>query len=404
VNIVTVGQLAGIDLQRAQAGSGGAFLLRKPAAASSSVEVGGWTTTVLNGTKLVVTYSEQEAGIDEIFAVALMHANLGLDYMCALAMCDVVIFGAYNDALVWALRGSDVTMRATVITPMAMGLSASAQAFDAQGNEIPQVAPPPPPLHDAMRFMRMARTADSLFEAYRNMFLALESLLHHVYPQQSPGEGRWFKDALVHVDPTVPASILAPTGELDPIQWVYDNIYSDLRSGMMHAKTGYHLPGEEARRVDVEQSFNSLWRYTRDLMRDVLGTPNRGGRMSDYGLKALCEGYLGAVRLAVSDDKTPVSDADGAFAPAGGRIVELTPGGVTIPEPFLGVIDGTCDAAQVRALGSVNRIGTMGEDGETRTLSELPPDLAVGTSVTEFQVRAGVRYANADAIRSHFPM
>ena len=42
----------------------------------------------------------------------------------------------------------------------------------------------------------MGRTADSRFDAYRNMILALESVLHHVYPQQGPGEARWFKDAL----------------------------------------------------------------------------------------------------------------------------------------------------------------------------------------------------------------
>jgi hypothetical protein len=116
------------------------------------------------------------------------------------------------------------------------------------------------------------------------------------------------------------------------------------------------------------------------------------------------EGFYQNLRPAVTDDKTPVSNADGPFAPLGGRIVELTASAVTIPEPFLGVIDGICDGEQVRELGSIGRIGTVTSDEQTGTLSELPPELVVGTWVTEFQVRAGMRYANADGIRSHFPM
>lgn len=40
----------------------------------------------------------------------------------------------------------------------------------------------------------------------------------------------------------------------------------------------------------------------------------------------------------------------------------------------------------------------------TATWSDFPKGLEVGCSVTEFQVRTGIRYANASGVRTHFAM
>lgn len=401
---MTVGHLRGIDLQGSKLGSGGAFQLKKPAHIDGSVNVGGWITCVNADSGLVATYCDREVSIEDVFSEALRHANLGLDYMCALAMGDAVITDPYTESLTWSLQGSSVTMRATFIVPISPELSATAVVRDKDGNEVPQVAPPPPPLHDAMRFMRMARSANSLFDAYRNMFLAVESLLHHIYPQQGGGEGQWFKDALAHTDSIVPASTLAPAGETDPILWAYNNIYCDIRSGLMHAKRAYHLPGDETRRIEIEDAFNMLWRYTRDLMRQLLGTPGRGGYFSEYGWKSLCESLIGLTRPAVTNDLTPPSAEDGPFAPGGGDVVLMTHGTVTYPEPHVGVADAACDGEDARALGRITCIGTVTHDGMTGTWCDFPNGLEVGSSVREFQVRTGMRYANAHGVRTHFPM
>lgn len=401
---MTVGHFGELGLQGAQPGSGGAFQLGKPARIEGAVNVGGWTTCVNAESGLVVTYSEQELGIEDAFSEALRNANLGLDYMCALAMGDAVITDPYTESLTWALKDGSVTMRATVIAPISPEFTATAVVRNTDGNVVPQIAPPPPLLHDAMRFMRVARSANSLFEAYRNMFLAVESLLHHAYPQQGGGEGSWFKAALAQTDSVVPASTLAPDGEPDPIQWAYDKIYSDFRSGLMHAKRDYHLPGDEARRTEMEDSFNALWRYTRNFMGKVLGTPGRGGRLSDYGWKSMCEAVLALSNPAVTNDREPVSPVEGPFAPGGGTIVEMVGGVTTYPEHHIGVTDGTCRGDEVRALGTITRIGTVAENGMTGMWSDFPNGLSVGDAVREFQVRVGFRYANADGINTHFPM
>ena len=53
--------------------------------------------------------------------------------------------------------------------------------------------PRPPPTamaHDVFRFVRMSRTAENLYDSYRNLFLAFECLLSDMRPVQLLPNGR----------------------------------------------------------------------------------------------------------------------------------------------------------------------------------------------------------------------
>lgn len=59
---------------------------------------------------------------------------------------------------------------------------------NAQGEIVPGPPYAPPPHHAAYRYFRYSQAAQNVFDAYRNMFLALESMLDKAAPKQS-GEG-----------------------------------------------------------------------------------------------------------------------------------------------------------------------------------------------------------------------
>lgn len=401
-----MGQLAGFDLQGDEIGSGGAFELRQLCRTTGTFQLDDWTVSVRGGSKLLVVHAPIELGIDQIFPVALAQANLGLDYLCGIGACDATLDRPYNESLTWSLAGSEVTMRATRISPGEMSMSAEVTVRDMDGNEIPQPSAAPPQLHDALRFIRMARTGEVLFDAYRNMFLAMEAVLHYLYPQQGIGEGAWFRNALAHVDSTTSvtsSAVLAPAGESNPIQWAYDNIYSDLRSGLMHAKRDYHLPGDEARRSDIERSFNALWQYTRALMNHTWGTRLESGGFSEAGWKGAAS-YFETVQLIATNDPTVLSPEGGLFVSADSDKVSLTSGSTSYPEDYLGVVDGVCSGDALRVLGRITRVGAMDETGQALLWAPFEPDLLVGSSVESFQFRVGWRYANPNSIRSHFRM
>lgn len=58
---------------------------------------------------------------------------------------------------------------------------------DAQGNVKPDPPYAPPPFHTSYRYFRYSQAAQNIFESYRNMFLALESLLDYVERPLLPG-------------------------------------------------------------------------------------------------------------------------------------------------------------------------------------------------------------------------
>lgn len=53
--------------------------------------------------------------------------------------------------------------------------------------------PPHPPCaawHESMRFFRVSQTTDNRFDAFRNLYLALESILSKIAPVKSRANGR----------------------------------------------------------------------------------------------------------------------------------------------------------------------------------------------------------------------
>lgn len=173
---------------------------------------------------------------------------------------------------------------------------------------------------------------------------------------------------------------------------------------MMHAKRDYHLPGDSLRRVDIEQAYSAMWRYTSELMSKVLDTPKRGGYLTDSAWKLLCEKAFTDVHIAVTNDGSPIDDREGNLAPGGAAIAQMTPSDVTYPEPGLGVAHGTCEGSQLRLLGDIRRAGTVMGDAKAGLWSDLPGALKVGTAVEQLQVRMGLRNVLVDGVRTHFPM
>ncbi|MGV0662005.1 hypothetical protein ABQE46_04250 [Mycobacteroides chelonae] len=395
-----MGQLAGIELQ----GSGAAFRTGQAGATNAAFDVDGWTVAVAEGSKWLVVYAPVESDIDQIFGVALARANSCLDYLSATGRGDAVIREACDSHLTWASTGSDVKMRVTSIIPGTLGMKMTVHVLDADGNAIPSLPPPPPQLHDALRFLRMAGTGEVLYDAYRNMFLALEAVLHHLHPHQRGGESDWFKAALRHVEPVASADILAPENETDPVDWAYRNIYSDMRSGLMHAKHLYHLPGDETRRADMERSFESLWRYTSKLVSSALGARFDSGHFVATAWKGVAKKVCETFELLATNDTDELPAKGGVFASPESDVVKLDSGSMSYPADYLGVIDGVCDGRTIRALGPITRVGARNEQGEATTFVAFDPNLVIGDSVGEFQIRIGWRYTNPASIRSHFPM
>jgi len=407
---MTVGTFAGMALHDSAhpPGNGAVFLLRNSPAQDAAIQLSGWTIQVAAGVKAVVIYGHSGTGPDGSHTAALAAANNGLDYMSARGLCDVAIRDAFDQCFVWWPDSNGIVLRANVVRTVTSSFTATVTAVDAAGNPIPQVPPPTPTQHDAFRFIRMSRTSEYLFDSYRNMFLAFEAVLSDIRPRKSKtnghleGEGEWFKKALRAADQHVPIASLAPTDAASAVEWIYENMYGDERSGLMHAKQGqeYHLPQDEKSRRQLETSLDSLWTYISALVAARLGVSHQSGGIVQGGWELMTRNLFSQIKIVISDDESQRT-VDTRFAPTGGSIVELVPGPVVMTEPLLGTVLGTHTLGR-GAPKAIRKIGAMDADGVTLAISALCGTLELGTSVKRFEALVGFRNISATGPRTHF--
>lgn len=192
---------------------------------------------------------------------------------------------------------------------------------------------------------RLSQTTDDLFDAYRNAYLALESVLSSIAPQlTNPSgkvterEGDWFKRALMEADKIVPLASVVPSGTADPARCLFDELYVNMRSAMSHAKSGRRvlLPQDESERRAVTDSLRVLVELFLKLAGAHFGARRSGGGMFAGGFRLMFGPSLDQMKLYVSDDESSFNATDSVPNPAGGLMRELTAAApVESPRPFV---------------------------------------------------------------------
>lgn len=434
---MTVGEYAGIPLQ--DPGDtwrhGAVFLLRKRARTSGSVSLGGWVTNVVAGQRAVITCGPSSAAdFDVTFIEALNAANQGLDYLSVTRQADCAIRDAPDDCLAWwpdtALGG--VVMRCQVVQSFGMLFSATGVVKGANGNILPAPPPPTPMADDAFRFVRMARTSDDLFDAYRNLFLAFESLLSDIRPRRrvpaaeprrwwSPWlrlpqrhantpqvpvntrwetEHNWFMDALDQADTLVPLANLTPAGITNHKKWISQQMYSAERSALMHAKRdqNYLLPHDTTDRAELIESLGRLWHYVKDLIEKHLHVEGRSGSLSPYAVEHMARNTLPQFPLVVSDDDGPVNPEGENVINPSASVAQLRSSAPRVDpgDPELWKMLAHSDIADLSGLTAIRRFGHMRSDGSgiCEVLSELVGPLILGGTVVRLEMDRGFRHVS----------
>jgi hypothetical protein len=132
---------------------------------------------------------------------------------------------------------------------------------DPQGGIVPDPPYVPPPHHAAYRYFRYSQAAHNVFDAYRNMFLALESMLDHVTPKQSgEGEMDWLKRALADAVRLKGLDLgpFAKTGAKDPAEGFLEAHYSAVRCAVFHSKSSAGQALRPGSLADQDTVLNQL--------------------------------------------------------------------------------------------------------------------------------------------------
>jgi hypothetical protein len=217
---------------------------------------------------------------------------------------DLSTHDAGNEYFTWWNNSGQKTIAAvtTATTIWSVG-SAELTVRDSAGNIVPPIKVVPQH-HPGFRYYRLSQVSDDLFDAYRNMYLALELLLSTRYPKKG-GEEKWLKDSLTKVDKDLNLARFSPAGHSDPIKYFVSEIYNNARLPLFHAKNGwrYFIPqASDQERDKIISSLRLLTLIVRCMAAAWYNIHVRGGMVSEEILYGGLQELLSSAEFVLSSD------------------------------------------------------------------------------------------------------
>lgn len=303
-----------------------------------------------------------------------------LDLHSMLGRADLHVKDMHDEHLVW-WRVADLRRLAFTSTITFTARLGPVQLIvkDAEGNVIPP-ATIPTQYHIGFRFFRLAQIADDLHDAFRNMYLAFESLLSAKHPKGKEFEVQWLERALTASEGDLSLRALCPTAEANCASYILSIVYTGARLPLFHAKDGktYFAPGvSDTDRAAVQAALKLLTELVIRMANVWFSARRRSGWVN---LKLFEEGFrtqLASCDLVYSDEPTELSDLKDEVKSQ--RAVE---GGISFPaiagEEFDGVprtnVTATLD---VRALGSRTKLHALYVVKDGEPLMGVTPDTVI---------------------------
>lgn len=270
---------------------------------------------------------------DQALADGLARAHEGLDLLSARGVVSAAIADVDTEHLVWwedpgrrVIRFWGAASVTFTAGPVRLVVT------DPDGNIRPDSGPPTT-WHESMRYFRQAQVTSDLFDAFRNLYLALESVLSTICPMRlkasgkpDEAEGEWFRRALVTASGRVDLARFAPPAGPSPPDALFDELYVTVRTSVFHAKTGRpillpHDPTSRGLVLDVLQRLAGLYLA---LLQDVTGVRFGSGGVFAAFFRRMAEGVATDL-LHLTDDESPVDPSDTEFRVPEGKSVLSIP-------------------------------------------------------------------------------
>lgn len=381
--------------------TGGAFRLSEAAAEPVSEVIDDWTIEVRPGSEIVVARGEGGATYEEARDDALAAANKGLDFICLRGVAPLAIRHAGTEHIVWWSEDSQSVIRLLSVPTVTLHVG----KVTVTGGT--PVIPPPPEWQESARYFRLSQLTDDLFDSFRNVYLALESILDHIAPQRTTPpmehEGEWFRRALTEAGKIVNLAGHAPKGAPDPVKALYDEVYLSTRNLVFHAKSTrtYLLPHSSPERRAVEETTRRAAYFYIALAEKVIHLRPPGSGWFAGAWRMHVDGLASRLGIVVTNDPAPFSADDTAINPSGGELVELSASRASgYDRPFEHAFLGVGEGPEVAKLGRVTRVCST-VDGEPNTAG-IPEGVFLVSDVDRFEALVVLRARNANEPKRDF--
>jgi len=271
-----------------QSQSGARLSLVGPCRADSFVPVGAATAQVFGGSTDIVVRLPTSGPPDTLLDDAMPVAREALDVLAASGGPSAVLDLSPESDVVWWQDAGKSFARLTAHHGIRVTVSAKLAVVDAAGDEVPQPAPAPVRHHESFRYFRLSQSTDDLFDAFRNAYLALESVLADITPKLRGTEKDWLLQALSNAQGIANLGGLLPCAPPDFADRFYKDIYVPVRCRLFHAKALGLDPTSSADRESVLGAYRIVMGCFLSLAEKRYGLRRQGGGgLSSYGFSAL---------------------------------------------------------------------------------------------------------------------
>lgn len=390
--------------------SGAAFELVQPAQESAQVTLNNWEIEVIEKSPIVVARGGVDVDYESTFNSGILAAQQGLDLLSLTSRNSLLTKRFADNHLTWWKAHRVTNLRITSTSNMGFSTSATATVTDSHGNER-TAASNTQRWHESLRYLRLSQATDDLFDGYRNAYLALESILSSITPQNLnnsgrpiEGEGAWLKRALNTATALVDARIFLPYPIADPADYLFEELYVNVRSAMSHAKSGRRmlLPQNASERHYIVSRLQMLLGLYFELLRVHLGASLRSSGATSHFFHRAFTFIFDDMSAVVSDDDSPMDLSNEVPNPRGGGLFELrSTGAFDASRPNFASRLWTTPTADLPVDLLIRRVvGLKKQSAAVVAVLEAP--LSVG-SIENLEVLLGGRGINVDQPRAHYP-
>ncbi len=387
--------------------------MRDPSTETEATYFDGWRVEVTKGSKVVLATGGRAMEYEEALRTALEKAYEGLDSLSVQGIVDLDLRAPLDAHIVWWCDEEGHT-HASVVDGADLKLQVgriAAIVTDASGQaRLPTPAPVPPP-HPSFRFFRRAQVTDDLFDAYRNAFLALESILSDIKPRLTGSDGRiegerkWLTRALteVHNAGTVDLNTLLTSSSTNPARKLVKQLWSQIRTALFHAKKGAPIlsPLTAADRNTVLEALQTLRRLYLLLVDNHLGVRrSSSGVFAGFIMGNVLEMLDQAKCLATHDPK-PYDDDQAAPRPGGADRMEMAVSQVIRAEPWLVELQAHANRPGTDSLTSLTSI-TLTTTDDQPLLAIMPDGHLRLDGIETLETRIRVRGSNHAQLKERF--
>lgn len=283
---------------------GAAFQLSEPAVTDlAQVHANGARVIIQRGRKYAIALFPKLQRGDALVAAAYQQVQQMLDVLSIEGNGNLAIPGGIDGDIVWWRHKGQVHLRVYVVATRTFSVSISGTVHDPDGNAIPSPPLPSTSWRPAFRYFRLSQTSDDLYEAYRNMYLAFESVASSMYPKaNSENEADWLKRVTRALGQQLGAYVRP--GAVDAPGAFFQEQHKANRCALFHAKGQQHplLPGELSNRKQVAQAYERLAGLVLQLCQQHLHVRRHSGYITAGGVRLMMDSLAQKFVIAVSSE------------------------------------------------------------------------------------------------------